>query len=124
MSAGLENNVVAPVFADHSKLIDTAIPSTPFDPRVGGYNLATPRALVAPKAAPDFQGQLVAWYEKTGTNRYGYLLVGHDAGDGQGLRWIEVASNEVGSVSYTDTRTGVDFDEWYLSNCNPPWLCE
>lgn len=124
MSAGLENTVIAPVFSDHSKLTDTAIPVTPYDPRVGGYNLQTPRVYVPAKTVPDFQGQLVAWYVKVGTARYAYLLVGHDADDGQGLRWIEVASNTVGNVDYRDSRTGLRYDEWYLSNCNPPWLCE
>lgn len=124
MSAGLENNTIAPVFSDHGDLVDTAIPSTPYDPRIGGYDLSTPRQLIAGKAVPDFQGQLVAWYEKVGSTRNAYLLVGHDAQDGLGLRWINVSTNEIGNVRYIDSRTTLEFDQYYLSNCNPPWVCE
>lgn len=124
MSAGLENTTVAPVFMSHGRLTDTNIPCTPYDPRLGGYDTSNPRILQPPTPVPSFQGQLVAWYVKVGVNRYAYLLVGHDANDGQGLRWIEVASNKVGNVNYRDTRTGLSYDEWYLSNCNPPWVCE
>ena len=124
MSAGLENNSVTPVFMSHGRLTDTNIPCTPFDPRLGGYDTSSPRRLIAAKPAPDFQGQLVAWYARVGSNRYAYLLVGHDANDGQGLRWIEIASNSVGNIDYVDTRTNQRFDNWYLSNCNPPWVCE
>lgn len=124
MSAGLENNITTPVYIEHSEFTDTAIPSTPFDPRLGGYDIGDPRPYVYPRPKPDFQGQLVAWYEKIGFDRYAYLLVGHDANDGQGLRWIEVASSGQGTIIYIDPRTTQIADPFYLSNCDPPWLCE
>lgn len=124
MSAGLENNSIAPVFRSHGELLDTTIACTPFDPRTGGYDVGNPGPYVAPKPFPDFQGQLVAWYEKVGAVRNAYLLVGHDASDGQGLRWIQVTTAESTGFQYIDNRTTLPIDPYYLSNCDPPWVCE
>lgn len=124
MSAGLENTAITPVYLEHKNFKDTAIPSTPFDPRLGGYDVGIVRPYVYPKPVPDFQGQLIAWYEKIGSTRYCYLLIGHDANDGQGLRWIEAGSSGQGNIDYIDPRTTEIVDPYYLLNCNPPWVCE
>lgn len=127
MSAGLESHVIGPVFLDHGKQTDTVIRVTPFDPRIGGYDVSEggdPRPYIEPRPEPTFQGELVAWYEKVGSNRYAYFLVGHDAADGLGLRWIEVTGVQPNLNYYTDGRTDAPLDQWYESNCDPPWLCE
>jgi hypothetical protein len=124
MSKGLETGIINPVFIDHGKDFNTCIPVTPFDPRLGGYDIGDPRPYVYPKEIPDFQGQIVAYYIKQGSYRYAHMLIGHDAGDGQGLRWIEIDAGQQGILRYNDPRTTQAVDPFFEFNCDPPWICE
>jgi hypothetical protein len=124
MSKGLETGIISPIYIEHGRDFDTCIPVTPFDPRLGGYSAGDPGIYVYPKEKPDFQGQIVAYYIKNGYYRYAHVLIGHDANDGQGLRWIEVDAGEQGIIRYRDPKTTQALNPFYELNCNPPWVCE
>jgi len=125
MASNYDDTVILPTYTKHELLLDTCVPVTQFDPRLGGYireedGSYTP---VDPRD-PSFEGELVAYILEGTKIRELSMLVGHDADDSQGLRWITVQSNTLRSGVKLDTRTGGVFDPYWPENCNPPWLCE
>jgi len=123
MSSQFEHGLVAPTFIEHGFLVDTAIRLTTFDPRTGGfYKDANGDFQQQAAYDPSFDGELCAFIVYSNGQRTLKMLCGYD--DGSGLGWKPIQQNQDHRVTLIDIRTNDVFDEHYLENCMPPWLCE
>lgn len=108
--------------ARHSEQLDTVVKIYYQDPRIDGrYYVGDKIVAGPPKPVPDFEGQLVAFLTYT-TEWKAHLLCGHN--HGTGLQWSKVVSSSASSSqTLIDSRTGLPYDPYWQSNCDPPWLC-
>lgn len=123
MSSQLEHDFIAPTLIEHGSLFTTAIRLTKFDPRLGGYYKDENGDFQYQAAyGPTFNGELCAYLIFSGGIRKLKMLCGYN--NGSGLEWKPVQSNRSIRIPYLDIRTNDIYDNRYLQNCMPPWVCE